>query len=83
MQVKHVEDYYDKILEEFPDLSRSDLDKLLKHAMRSMYQLIVSGADVILNKPGQFTMFFGKLFFDRDKTAKYYNLKYKAKYRIK
>lgn len=76
MKVKHVQDYYPQIKERFPDLENWEIDKILKHGMRSLFMVTTYGADVLLNSPKLgFTMYFGKLFNKKDLQRKYANLK--------
>lgn len=82
MAVKHIEDYYDQIMEKFPDIKRDELDKMLKHCMQSMYMLIAYGADILLKSP-LFTMYFGRHFKNDALFHKYYLTKWKIKRRIK
>ena len=35
MKIAHVEDYYEKIKEKFPDLSIKQIDEIIKFGMRS------------------------------------------------
>ena len=61
MKIKQLQDYYDQVKQRFPDLEMWEIDKILKHGMRSFYMVNVYGADVLL-KHKNFTMYFGKLF---------------------
>ena len=84
MQLKYIEDYYDKIKERFPDLEMWEIEKILKHGMQSFFWLNANGGDVIIKSPKNgFTMYFGKLFNNMDLRGRYYNIKWKIKLRIK
>ena len=82
MELKQLQDYYDQVKERFPDLEMWEIDKILKHGMRSFYMVNVYGADVLL-KHKSFTMYFGKLFRNNLIFYKYWRLKHKIKLRIK
>jgi hypothetical protein len=63
MQLRYIEDYYDKVKERFPDLEMWEIDKILKHGMQSFFTLNANGADVIIKSAhNSFVMYFGKLF---------------------
>lgn len=82
MEIKRVEDYYDKVQEKFPDLDKKEIDKILKHGMRSFYMTNLYGADVLFKNP-DFTMYFGEMFKDTSKFWKYWHFKSALKLRIK
>lgn len=83
MQIKYIEDYYDKIKERFPDLEMWEIEKILKHGMQSFFTLNACGADVnIYSGPNSFVMYVGKLFYNREIAKRYYHLKWRIKLRI-
>ena len=83
MQLRYIEDYYDKIKERFPDLETWEIEKILKHGMQSFFWVNSRGGDVIIKSPkNRFTMYFGKMFNNMDLRGKYYNIKWKIKLRI-
>lgn len=82
MEIKHVEDYYDKIQERFPDLERKEMEKILKHGLRSFYMTNLYGADVLFKNP-KYTMYVGEMFKDVKKFFKYWHYKHSIKLRIK
>lgn len=84
MQLKYIEDYYAQVKERFPDLEDWEIDRILKHGMRSFFTLNAKGADVLIRSAhNAFTMFFGKLFSTKEKSVNYYYLKWRIKLRIK
>lgn len=84
MQLRYIEDYYDKIKDRFPDLEYWEIEKILKHGMQSLYSLNAHGADTIIKSSiNGFVMYFGKLFNNLDLRGRYYNIKWKIKLRIK
>ena len=82
MEIVNVEKYYDKIQERFPDLSKKQIDKIVKFGLRSYYNHNLYGGDV-LNKSKYFTMYTGKLFGDNMLFYQYRMNKNKIKLRIK
>ena len=83
MEIKRVEDYYDKIKEKFPDLEMWEIEKILHHGFQSMFTLNNNGADVMLKSQKGFLMYFGRLFNNKDLWWKYRNIKSRIKFRIK
>lgn len=79
--IRHLQDYYDEILKKYPDVTRDELDKLLKHAFRAFYMLNGYGADVKF-KFNNCVMYVGHLFKDKVKRARYFFVKWGVKYRI-
>ena len=61
MKIVHVEDYYEKIKEKFPDLSIKQIDEIIKFGMRSFYKFNAYGADVYL-KTKYICFYIGKFF---------------------
>ena len=82
MEIVNVEKYYDKIQERFPDLSKKQIDKIVKFGLRSYYNHNLYGGDV-LNKSKYFTMYTGKLFGDNMLFYQYRMIKNKIKLSIK
>ena len=84
MKIKYIEDYYDQVKEKFPDLETWEIDQILKHGMRSIYQLCSQGADVRLrSRKYRMVMYFGKLFVNPVIRNKYNIIKWRIKLRIK
>lgn len=76
MQLKYIDDYYDKIHERFPDLEMWEIQKILEHGFRSFFTLNSKGADVIIKSPhNAFIMYFGKLFNRKELSTRYFFLK--------
>ena len=82
MEIKRVEDYYDKIKEKYPDLETWEIEKILKHGFQSLYTLNNSGADVMIKSSTGFLMYFGKIFTNKNLWMRYSFLKHKIKLRI-
>lgn len=83
MKISHIEDYYTKVQEKYPELTLDEIDKILKHGWRSVYQLNNRNADVILkSKMHQCLFFFGSLFNSKKDTIDYSLKKWRTKCRI-
>lgn len=82
MEIKHVEDYYDKIKERYPDLEMWEIEKILKHGFQSLFTLNNLGADVLIKDRRSILIYFGKLFNNKEMWWKYRMIKFKIKYRI-
>ena len=48
MQLRYIEDYYEKVHERFPDLEMWEIEKILKHGMQTFSILNSRGADIII-----------------------------------
>lgn len=82
MEIRRIEDYYDKIKEKYPDLEVWEIEKILKHGFQSLYTLNKNGADVCIRDKSSFLIYFGRLFFNKDSWFRYSYLKNKIKLRI-
>lgn len=82
MNLVTCEKYYDKVLEKFPELTRTQLNKIIKHGLSSLYMYNLYGGDVLL-KNKNYTMYFGKLFRSNLVFYNYSLIKWKIKLRIK
>lgn len=74
--------YYDIVLDRWPELTRKQVDKIVKHGLSSLYLYNLYGGDVLL-KNNNYTMYFGKLFKSGKIFYKYWQIKWKIKLRIK
>ena len=84
MQLRYIEDYYEKVHERFPDLEMWEIEKILKHGMQTFSILNSRGADIIIKSAhNSFTMYFGKLFNNKEIRYRYADLKWRIKYRLK
>lgn len=66
MQIKRINDYYDLVQKEFPDLERKELEKILQHGLKCFYLTNSYGADMLF-KTNYYTMYIGQLFGDMKK----------------
>ena len=81
MKIVHVEDYYEKIKEKFPDLSIKQIDEIIKFGMRSFYKFNAYGADVYL-KTKYICFYIGKFFKSTKIFIDYWKKKKQTKNRI-
>lgn len=63
MRIRYVDDYYDKLHEKFPKVSKKDIKTIADYGLRSFYMRVGMGADVLLKSP-YFTLYCGKIFTD-------------------
>lgn len=82
MEIRKVEDYYDAVQKEFPELTKKQIDRILKYGFRSFYTHTLYGGDVLSMSP-YFTMYCGKMFVDNLLFYRYRILKKTIKLRIK
>ncbi len=81
MELTTCDKYYDAIIERWPELTRKQVDKIVKRGLFSLYMYNLYGGDVLIKHP-KFTMYFGKLFKDGLIFYKYWQIKWKIKLRI-
>lgn len=78
---KTIQDYYEQIYQEFPDVPKSDIKKILTFGWKSFYLHNVYGADVCIESK-KFWLYCGKLMADSLKWHEYYRRKLAIKLRI-
>lgn len=83
MEITKVEKYYDKILEMFPELTLSELDKIIKTGMGNFYMYNLKGGDVQLKMQG-FMMYCGRylaegkhFFYNKEKRRIRFHIQYR------
>lgn len=81
MVQKTIDDYYDQICNEFPNVPKSDIKRILQFGWKQLYLHNSYGCDVVLQR-GKFWMYCGKLMKDSLEFFKYYKRKLKTKLRI-
>lgn len=59
MEIRRVDDYMPALKERFPTVCEEDLKKIVNHGLRSLYRLLLQGADVFI-KSNEYTALFGK-----------------------
>lgn len=82
MEIKYIEDYYDKIKEQFPELTEKQISQILTFGFQSFYLHTLYGGD-ILSKSPYLTVYCGKTFLDPQKFMQYRGLKLTTKLRVK
>lgn len=78
---KTINDYYEQLFAEFPDIPKKDIKRILQFGYKSLYLTNSYGCDVVVQR-GNFRMFFGRLCKDALKHFIYYQKKLKNKLRV-
>lgn len=81
MRQKTIENYYEQLYAEFPDIPKSDIKRILQYGWKQLYLHNSYGCDVSLQR-GNFWMYCGKLMKDSLEYFQYYKRKLKIKLRI-
>ena len=81
MKIKTLKDYYEDMYALFPDVPKSDIQRILNYGWRSFYMCNSSGADVIIQDKS-FWSYVGFLKSDSVEYFKYYISKLSIKLRI-
>lgn len=76
MEIKYIEDYYDKVKEKYPELTEKQISRILTYGFQSYYLHTLYGGDILSMSP-YLTVYCGKAFIDPDK-SKYYRAIKKA-----
>lgn len=82
MEIRYIEDYYNKVKEKYPELTEKQISKILTYGFRSFYTHTLYGGD-ILSKSPYLTVYCGRCFVDTNKFMEYRRLKLRTKLRIK
>lgn len=77
MEIRRVDDYMPALKERFPTVCEEDLKKIVNHGLRSLYRLLLQGADVFI-KSNEYTALFGR----KNDDVAYKVKKLRAKWRI-
>ena len=81
MVQKTIQDYYDKICEEYPTIPKSDIKRILQYGYKSLYLHNSYGGDVLIKRLG-FWFYCGQLMNNSVKWFEYYKRKMRIKLRI-
>lgn len=81
MKVKTIQDYYEQIFQEYPNIPKSDIKRILQYGWKSLYLHNSYGGDVLL-KNQKFWLYSGQLMNDSIKYFNYYKKKMRIKLRI-
>ena len=66
MEIKYIEDYYDRVKEKYPELTEKQISKILTFGFRSFYMHNMYGGDVLSKSP-YLTVYCGRAFADVNK----------------
>lgn len=81
MKQKTIQDYYEELFKEYPNVPKSDIKRILQYGWKQLYLLNSYGCDVSLQK-GSFWFYCGKLVKNSLEHFQYYTKKLKLKLRI-
>ena len=81
MQLKTIQDYYQKLFELYPTIPQSDIKRILQYGWKSFYLHNSYGGDTLINQQG-FWFYCGQLMKDSLKYFQYYKRKMRTKLRI-
>lgn len=81
MDIIHIEKYYDKIKERYPELSEKQIERIVNRGLRAFFMVNDKGGDVLLKSPA-FTAYTGKMFIFNEARYKYWYYKKKIKLRF-
>lgn len=78
---KTVNDYVEELSIKYPDVSKSDIQKILTFGWKQIYLFNSYGGDVVINTP-TIWCYFGTLYSDSIKFFNYYIKKLSVKFRV-
>ena len=81
MELKKVQDYYEKLFKLYPDIPKKDIKRIMQFGLKSFLLHNNYGGDVLLQNPTLW-MYCGKLMKDSIKYFEYYKRKMIIKIRI-
>lgn len=81
MVQKTIQDYYDAIKLEYPNIPEADIKRILLYGWKSLYLHNSYGGDVLINRQ-DFWFYCGKLMNDSIKYFEYYKRKLSTKLRV-
>lgn len=81
MVQKTIQDYYEAICAEYPDIPQQDIKRILQYGWKSLYLHNSYGGDTLINRQG-FWFYCGQLMNDSLKYFEYYKKKMRIKLRI-
>jgi len=82
MEIRQPSDYYGKVKERFPDLSSTEIKKIVDFGLKSFYRHNLIGGDVLL-KSRDIIVYSGKVFASNLVFYHYWRIKHKIKLRFK
>lgn len=81
MVQKTIQDYYEAICKEYPNIPEQDIKRILQYGWKSLYLHNSYGGDTLVNQQG-FWFYCGQLMKDSLKYFQYYKKKMRIKLRI-
>lgn len=81
MQQKTIQDYYENIYKQYPNIPHNDIKRILQYGWKQLYLHSSYGGDVLINQKG-FWFYCGKLMNDSVQYFNYYKRKMIVKLRI-
>ena len=81
MELKKIQDYYDKLFELYPDVPKRDIKRIMQFGLKSFLMHNNYGGDVLLQSPTMW-LYCGRLMKDSIKYFEYYKRKMIIKLRI-
>lgn len=81
MEVKTIQDYYQKLFELYPTLPESDIKRIVLYGWKNFYLYSSYGTDILINRKGLW-FYCGQLMNDSLKYFEYYKKKLSSKIRI-
>ena len=81
MVQKTIQDYYEQVYKEYPNIPKSDIKRIFQYGWKSLYLHNSYGGDVLLSRLG-FWFYCGQLMCDSIKWFNYYKRKMIIKLRI-
>lgn len=80
VKIKRIEDYYEQLYAKYPQMSKKDIQKIVKYGWRQFYLLNAIGADFIIEDK-KICCLVGKMFHDGKKIRSQYIKKLSVKLR--
>ena len=81
MQLKTIQDYYQKLFELYPSVPKSDIKRILQYGWKSLYLHNSYGGDTLINRSG-FWFYCGRMMNDSIRWFDYYKKKMSIKLRV-
>ena len=81
MELKKVQDYYEKLFELYPDVPKRDIQRIMQFGLKAFLMHNNYGGDILLHSPSMW-LYCGKLMKDSVKYFEYYKRKMIIKLRI-
>lgn len=81
MDIVYPDKYFDKIRENFPELSDKQVKEIVYYGIRALYMLTYYGVDIKCQQ-GRFFAYFGEILQNSDAYKKYRKAKLTSKYRV-